>query len=244
MSEETISQNNAGKQNSGTITIRKDSLWKYATIVLAVVVVIGAFFFFTSNGTSPTGGAIRDIPSDNSPGVAERVEVDIGNAPVLGDKNAPVTIVEFSDYQCPYCERHFTQTYPQLKANYVDTGKAKIVFMDFPLSFHPEAQKAAEAARCAGEQGKYWEMHDKLFENQATLSPENEKKWARELGIDGAKFDTCLNSGKYTKAVQDDLNYGASLGIQGTPGFFVNGILVNGAQPFSAFKAVIDAELA
>lgn len=172
------------------------------------------------------------------------VNVDEGNGAVQGDANAPVTIIEFSDYECPFCGRAFQQTYPLIKENYIDTGKVRYVFRDFPLSFHPNAQKAAEAARCAGDQDKYWEMHDKLFQNQATLSVDNYKKWARELGLNGATFDSCLSSNKYADEVQADLAYGSSLGVSGTPAFFINGQMVSGAQPYSVFQQTIDAELA
>lgn len=178
---------------------------------------------------------------------AQRKTVDIGDAPVKGEANAPVTIVEFTDYECPFCGRHYSQTYTLIESEYIDTGKVKYVLMDFPLSFHPQAQKAAESAHCVraqkGDEG-YFAMHDKLFANQASLSLENYKKWAREItGVNGAKFDTCLDSGEFADEVQAGLTYGSSLGISGTPGFFINGIPLSGAQPYSAFKQIIDAEL-
>src|SRR3989344_954510 len=150
------------EENSGTITISKNSLWKYATFILAVIVIVGLFVFMGDDSPA-TGSVVANGP----------VNVEIGDSPVKGDVNAPVTIIEFSDYQCPYCGKHFLQTYPQIVSEYVDTGKANIVFKDFPLSFHPEAQKSAEAARCFGEQKGdegYYTMHDKLFASQATLS--------------------------------------------------------------------------
>jgi len=223
-----------------TITIRKDSLWKYSTFVLAAILIIGAIAFFGKD--QGTGNSV-DINGPQLPSGEAFVNVEIGDSPVLGDKNAPVTIVEFSDYECPFCGRHYLQTFPQLKKEYIETGKVKLVFKDFPLSFHPNAQKAAEAARCAGEQSKYWEMHDLLFSNQEKLGIENYKKWAREIGVDGAKFDSCLSSGKYASDVQADLAYGSQIGVSGTPGFFVNGKKISGAQPYIVFKQAIDAEL-
>ncbi|MBX4196232.1 DsbA family protein [Candidatus Pacearchaeota archaeon] len=176
------------------------------------------------------------------------VDVNVGDSPSKGNKDAKIVLVEFTDYQCPFCGRHYTDTYPQLIKDYVDTGKVLYVIKDFPLTqLHPEAQKAAEAARCVREQKGdtgYFAMHDKMFSNQATLSVDNEKKWARELGVDGSKFDTCLDSGKYTKAVQDEEAYGQTLGVSGTPTSFVNGIIIEGAVPYSTFKQTIDAELA
>ncbi|MBX4212300.1 DsbA family protein [Candidatus Pacearchaeota archaeon] len=176
------------------------------------------------------------------------VDVNIGDSPTKGSKDAKVVLVEFTDYQCPFCGRHFTDTYPQIIKDYVDTGKVLYVLKDFPLTqLHPEAQKAAEAARCVRDQKGdtgYFQMHDKMFSNQATLSVDNEKKWAREVGVDGAQFDSCLDSGKHTKDVQDEEAYGQTLGITGTPTSFVNGIMVEGAQPYSVFKQTIDAALA
>jgi len=178
----------------------------------------------------------------------EKVDVEIGDSPVLGNKSAKVVIVEFTDYECPFCGRHFSETFSQIKKDYIDTGKVLYVLKDFPLiSIHSEAQKAAEAAHCVRDQLKdtgYWKMHDKLFENQQSLSVENEKKWARELGVQGATFDSCLDSGKHAKTVTDSTKYGESLGVSGTPNSFINGLGLSGAYPYSDFKNIIDSELA
>jgi len=195
-----------------------------------------------------TAGALLDSSTGSTGPADDRVSVDITGAPFKGDDNAPIVIVEFTDYQCPFCQRHFTQTFSQIESEYIDTGKVKYVAMDFPLNFHPEAQKAAEAARCvraqAGDEG-YFEMHDTLFENQAVLNEPNYKSWARDIfGVNGADFDRCLDGGEFSDAVQADLAYGSSLGITGTPGFFINGVKISGALPFSEFKSIIDAELA
>ena len=179
-----------------------------------------------------------------------QVTASVDDDAVLGDKDAPVTIIEFSDYQCPFCGRHFTQTYPQIKSEYIDTGKVKIVFRDFPLtSIHPQAQGAAEAAECirdaAGGKGKgdaaYYKMHDKMFENQQSLSTDNEIAWAKELGYD---IKSCLSSGKFKAEVQKDTSDAQAAGGQGTPYFVINGKPLSGAQPFSAFQQIIEAELA
>ena len=200
----------------------------------------------------PLSGEAASDNSDDNSGIdsnakAEIDESKIEGAPSLGEKNAPVTIVEFTDYECPFCGRHYTETYGQIKKDYIDTGKVKYVMMDFPLNFHPNAQKAAESAECVRDQKgdtAYFAMHDKLFTNQQSLSITNYKKWAREIsGVDGAKFDSCLDSGKFEKAVLDEAAYGGSLGISGTPGFFINGIKVEGAYPYDTFKQIIDSEL-
>ena len=119
----------------------------------------------------------------------------------------------------------------------------RIVFRDYPLNFHPNAQPAAEAAQCANEQGKFWEYHDKLFANQSGLNPENYKKWAAELGLDATRFDECVAAGRYRSDILADFQAGQKVGVSGTPAFFVNGRMLSGAQPFEAFKAVIEEEL-
>ncbi len=162
---------------------------------------------------------------------------------IKGDPNAPVTIVEFSDFECPFCARFFEQTLPQIQQNYIDTGKVKFVYRDFPLSIHQNAQKSAEAAECAGEQGKFWEMHDKLFESGVSGGVNSFKQYAADLGLNTAEFNDCLDSGKMASEVQKDMDDGAAIGIRGTPGFIINGVLVSGAQPYSVFEQVIDQML-
>lgn len=169
---------------------------------------------------------------------------------VMGDENAPVTIVEFSDYQCPFCLRYFQETMPLVKSAYVDTGKVRYVFKDFPItSIHPQAPKAAESAECAGEQDSYWEMHDRLFQGQQEDWNNNPdavnvfKSYAKELGLDTEAFDACLDSGRYADNVAANLNEGGRAGVSGTPTFFINGEKLVGAQPFQAFQAIIDAQL-
>lgn len=164
---------------------------------------------------------------------------------VLGNKNAPITIVEFTDYQCPYCERHFSETFPQLKKEYIDTGKVKLIVRDFPLNFHQNAMDAAIAAECAGDEGdaKYFEMHHKLFENQNALAVNDLKKYAKEIGLNESRFNTCLDTQKYKSEVEKDLKDGQKYGVSGTPGFFINGWFLRGAMPFASFQQIIDQEL-
>jgi protein-disulfide isomerase len=161
--------------------------------------------------------------------------------PVRGPADAPITIVEYSDYQCPFCAR-VNPTLEQVRKAYGD--KIKIVFKDFPLPNHPQAPKAAEAAHCAGEQGKYWEMHDRLFANQQALQVTDLKQHASSLELDAGAFNQCLDSGKHAERVQTAMKEGEGLGVQSTPTLFVNGRPVVGAQPFDYFKTVIDEELA
>lgn len=161
--------------------------------------------------------------------------------PVRGPESAPITIIEFSDYQCPYCGR-VTPTLERLRAAYPD--KIRIAFKDFPLPNHPQAPKASEAAHCASDQGKYWEMHDRLFENQRALEVPALKQHAVALGLDAAAFDECLDSGKHADVVDADLEEGRRMGIESTPTLFVNGRPVVGAQPYDYFVSVIEEELA
>jgi protein-disulfide isomerase len=178
----------------------------------------------------PTGPI--DVPED-------------GAAFVLGNPDAPVTIVEFTDYQCPFCARHAMQTLPQIKANFVDTGLVRYVIMDFPIvSNHPQATKAAEAARCAGDQDAYVEMHDLIFVNQQQWSRNNDApnlfiSYAEQIGLDMAAFTQCLESDRYETAVLANLQTGVELGIRGTPSFFLNGYFVNGAQPYELFERAV-----
>jgi protein-disulfide isomerase len=160
--------------------------------------------------------------------------------PTKGPPDAPITIVEFSDYECPFCVRA-EPTVRDVLAAY--PGKIRLVYRDYPLPMHPKAPKAAEAAHCAGDQGKYWEMHDKLFTAGAKLDVADLKAHAREVGVDGGKFDQCLDSGEKAKVVESHKKAGDEAGVSGTPAFFINGRLLSGAQPLEAFKAAIDEEL-
>jgi len=177
----------------------------------------------------------------------EPVKVSLGNAAVKGDKNAPVTILEFSDFECPFCSRFFLNTMPQIVSEYIDKGKVKLAYRHFPLGFHQNAKPAAIAAECAREQGgdeMFFKMHDKIYTDQQNLSVENLKKWAGEFGLKTDKFNDCLDTKKYEKQVDADQVEGQSYGVNGTPAFFINGRLLSGAQPFAAFKTIIDEELA
>jgi protein-disulfide isomerase len=169
-----------------------------------------------------------------------RVNVE-AKGPAKGPDKAPIVIVEFSDFECPYCSRA-EQTVAEVVRAYPD--KIRLVYRDFPLPMHAHAPKAAEAAHCAGDQGKYWDMHAKLFANQRALDVKSLKEYAKDLSLDQAKFDKCLDSGEKATIVEENHKAGGELGVTGTPAFFVNGVLLSGAQPFESFKDLIDAELA
>lgn len=184
--------------------------------------------------------------------ITEDVLIGIARAPSMGEKNTKVTMVEFSDYQCPRCGQYFNWTMKQVVDEYVKTGKLKYVFRDFPVeSIHPLALKAAEGAHCAGEQGKYWEMHHRLLRNQMAIEAKLLPLHAQMLGLDVPKFQQCLDSGKYTAKVRESAAEGKKAGVRGTPWFFLGltgpdetklrpATFVEGAQPYAVFKEAID----
>jgi len=171
-----------------------------------------------------------------------RAQLSLAGEPFKGSEKAPVTIVKFEDFQCPFCIQ-VQSTFNELVSRY--DGKVRLVHKDFPLeSLHPQARQAAEAARCAHEQRKFWEYHDKLYANSPKASADDLKNYAKEVGLNVDSFDRCLVSGKYKAVVQQDLKEGTQLGLSGTPTFFINGREISGNQPLTAFEAMIDEELA
>jgi protein-disulfide isomerase len=170
--------------------------------------------------------------------------------PMLGKADAPVTILEFSDYQCPYCRQYVQHTLPKIMATYVDTGQVRYLFKDFPLESHANAHVAAEAARCAGSQGAYWAMHGQLFDAQQEWAWQGQEdvlesfvRYAEDLGLDGTAFRECLQSGQFGEQVRQDQWEGQQAGVHGTPSFLINGQLLAGAYPFETFQQMIEAEL-
>lgn len=203
----------------------------------------------SSNDTAPLGqDALQQQPQDR-----DNVKVETGHLPPLGDENAPVTLIEFSDFQCPFCRSFYTGAFQQLKKDYIDTGKVKFYYRHFPLpaTLHPMAVASGIASECANEQGKFWEYHDKMFDEQQkqgnqtiTYTNDDLKKWAADLGLNTGQFDTCLDSEKYKDQVNKDLNDGSAIGVNSTPSFYINGRELIGAQPYETFKQVIDQKLA
>ena len=164
----------------------------------------------------------------------------------IGDPHAPVTIIEFGNFECPFCSRFHRQTLPSLKLDYIETGKVALFFKHLPLSFHQHARKAAEAAECAGKLGgknKFWEMHDILFENQRSLTISDLKSYATDIGIDENLFDSCLDNGDMAWKVKEHLSEAEELEASGTPTFFINGEKLVGAQPYDSFRVTIEREL-
>lgn len=171
-----------------------------------------------------------------------RVELSVAGEPFRGSEKARVTVVKFEDFLCPFCKQA-QPTFNELLSRY--NGEVRLVHKDLPLeSLHPQARQAAEAARCAYEQGKFWEYHDKLYANSPKATADDLKSYAKDVGLNVDSFDRCFASGKYKAVVQQDLNEGAQLGLTGTPTFFINGREISGNQPLEAFEAIIDEELA
>ncbi len=173
----------------------------------------------------------------------KRYDVPTDGDPSIGPEGAPITLVEFSDYQCPYCESWYQDVYSRLLTDYKD--KIRFVYRDFPLySIHPEAQPAAEAANCAGEQNAYWQFHDALFGGKNRLGAAAYTQYASELGLNVDQFNQCVSEHRYKSEVDADFNFASNLGVSSTPTFFLNGMAVVGAQPYDVFKQLIDKELA
>ena len=228
-----ILENNSN--NGNTITLSKDMAYGSVILVLAALLVVSVFTqgfgiikspeaINVPTQTNPTPTQVNPTPTQPTP--TRQLEVAKGNLPVLGQESATVTIVEFSDFQCPFCQRLVNDALAQIKTNYINNGKAKLYFRDYPLSFHANALPAANAARCANEQGKFWQMHDKLFETQTTWSNSPDAKslfveYATSIGLNNASFEACYSANKYNSAIASDESQGQSYGVQGTPGTFM-----------------------
>jgi protein-disulfide isomerase len=229
------------EEQKSTITLKKTTLWKAISGILFLLLLASIYTSgFGLFDNTPTGGTVVDdnkpAPKPTEPDIVkfDTSKWDLSDEPFMGKADAPVTIIEYSDFECPFCKRAVDGGLKQVVEEYVDTGKAKLYFRHYPLPFHSKAQAAAEATECANEQGKFWEMHDKIFENQASLSRANLITWADELGI--TEMKECLDSGKYTDEVKNDMAEGQQGGVQGTPAFFINGRLVVGAIPFEDYQ--------
>lgn len=242
------SKKEAPKQSIEKEYMQHRNPWMYTTIVLMIISIgllaanLQTTAFIIS---SVDGGTIQPAPGP-APGPAPAPSVDVAGLasddPAKGDPNAPITIVEFSDFECPFCGRFYSSTLPQIQT-LIDEGKVRFVYRDFPLSFHPQAQPAAEAGECANEQGKFWEFHNLIFENQQSLNDASYKQWAADLGLNTAQFNSCVDSSKYRTEVLEDFAAGQAAGVSGTPTFFINGEKLVGAQPYSAFEAIFNKYL-
>ena len=257
------------QNNNEKISVKKST---FNGLLLVVIILVGVSAFLAGTYTSNLNSnqiSIEDLeeamaklelkllqnqlPTKQA---AEPVKISIDDDPIIGNPDAPITIVEFSDFQCPFCARFHIQTLPLLLEEYIEKSKAKLVFRDFPIqSIHPNALPASVAAECANDQNKFREMHDALFENQNNWNNLETidalslfSQYASEIQLDQESFDLCLSSGKHIPEIQNDLNDGRSYGVSGTPGFFVGNdqigfVELKGAQPFESFKKIIDAQL-
>lgn len=249
--KEKMTKESEGEKEA-SISFKKSTLWKVGTFVFLGLFIIslitGGFGGIIAGGNSGTGNVIA--PSGNGGAQPSgNIKVSVGSDdPVLGDKNADISIIEFSDFQCPFCERAYSGAVTEFQnSDYFKNGEVNLVYRHFPLnSIHPQAQKAAEASVCAGNQGKFWEYHDTLFENQAALDIASLKSYASKLGLDTAKFNKCLDGGEAASKVSKDLASATAAGGQGTPYF----VLINkkgetqaisGAVPYANFEAAIQA---
>ena len=215
-------------------------------VIISKVTTLGSQTGNLQAGTQPTPSAAAPS-APTAPTAPVNIQLAAGT-PFLGNANAKVTVVEYADYQCPFCERFYTQTMPSIKTAYIDTGKIKFYYQDFAF-LGPGSTTAGEAVLCAQDQNKFWEYHDYLFAHQGQegsgwATADHLKQFAQAVGLDTTKFNTCLDSGKYSQQVQDQTNAGRTYGVTGTPSVFVNGQLIVGAQPYTAFKQAIDAALA
>ena len=232
----------------------------YVIVVFAVLLVLIVFMqnseivnppqpssFNNSNNTS-------NAPSGAPPPLALKINMTslMDDDMKIGSNSAPIIMVEFADFQCPFSRRFWSNYFSQLRKDYIDTGKLQVVYRDFPLGIHPAAEKSAEAVECASEQNKEWEMHDKIFEEQMSIGSTMQygsselKAWAAQIGLNNSAFDTCLDSGRYEQEVQKDYDDGITVGVEATPSFIIgkrngnNIVPLSGALPYGTFKATID----
>lgn len=256
-----ISENEAGNillealQSQGVTDIAIDSVEDISGVYQVNFLYQGqvAPAFITKDGKFLVD--LTPLENSGTGSVSSDIEVSIDDDAILGDMDAPVTMIEFSDYQCPFCRQFWAETYPLIKSQYIDTGKVRYVFRDFTPTlvnptYHPNAVIAAMAAECVGEKGgddAYFEYHDKIFENQVSLNEDNLKAWAKGMGYD---ISACLDSEKFLAEVENDLTDGQIAGVSGTPGFVImtsDGSqkipVYSGAQPYSVFEEIIEGEL-
>lgn len=188
----------------------------------------------------------------SAPAPPERVRLKIGKEFALGKSDAPLVLLEYTDYQCPFCNRFYTTAFPELKKQYVDAGKMRFVSRDYPLDFHPHSMKAAQATHCAGDQDKFWQLKDALMNNYSRLTPELITSLARDTSLDMAKFQACMDAGKYLPEIKEGIAAAQSVGINGTPSFvlgkvtgeYLDGYRIVGAQPYAAFESMAKEILA
>jgi protein-disulfide isomerase len=232
-------------KNNDTVTFKRSHLYSVLVVfAFAVGVLVGYMAWGRGGGASPSAANNNPPAADAAAeGAPRRYDIPTEGFPSTGPKDAPITLVEFSDYQCPFCQRWHDEVYAPLLAAY--PGQIRLVYRSLPLTqIHPQAMNSAEAAMCAGDQDAYWQFHDKLFENSQLLSDDLYASLASDLGLDTTAFETCMTGHKYKADIEADMQFAIDLGVQSTPTFFINGLAIVGAQPLSAFQSIIDDELA
>ena len=231
--------------DENTITFKRSHLYAaLLPLAFAAGLAVGYIFWGRDTGlpTSARGAAVEQ-PTNEAVQKVTRYDVPVDDDPFLGPEDAAITIIEFSDFECPYCTKWHNQVWTRIMEEYPD--QVRLVYRDFPLSsIHSNAIPAAEAANCAGEQGVYWKYHDLLFNGDYGLGDSAFIKYANQLDLDEEAFQECLTSRRYQEEVENDFTYAANLGVRSTPTFFINGIPVVGAQPFEVFQEIIEKELA
>lgn len=242
----------ATSNTENTVTFKRSYFYSVLVVLAFAVGILAGYVIWglPSNqaqvvveNQTPGQEPVAQVPSATQPPRVTRYDVPSEGFPSIGPEDAPIVIVEFSDFQCPFCKRFNDDTFKQLMDAY--PGKIRFVYRHLPLtSIHPEALPAAEATMCANEQNSFWAYHDKLFENQDKLGRELYMEIAGSLNLDITAFENCLGTGKYKELIQQDSDFAVKLGIQSTPTFFINGLALVGAQPLEAFKQTIDMELA
>jgi protein-disulfide isomerase len=217
---------------------RVSSVFFFA-LPLAMLIGLGIGYLLWGRAGTASQTAVPDESQNTS---ARRYDVSVDDDPSLGPKDAPITIIMFSDYQCGYCQKWYLEVFKPLLENY--PGKIRFVYRDFPLStIHPSATTTAEAADCAGDQNKYWDFFNAVFTGTEQLNDQSIQTYATAIQLDMGSFNQCLSSRKYKSEVEADFSYAAALGVQSTPTFFVNGLAVIGAQPYQVFSSLIEQEL-
>ncbi len=207
---------------------------------ITAVAAMGVVVWFSARGTGFGEKTIRSIMGVIEPSARAQSSLTAGDSPYEGRRDAPVTIIECSDFQCPYCAAFAHDALVKLRKHEIKDGKVRLVFKYFPLPFHQYAEKAAEAAECAKNQGEFWRMHDLLFDADGNLDVDSLKAYAKRLGLEQKEFDRCLESGETAETVRADKSACESAGVSGTPTFFINGKMLVGAQPYEQFETVIE----
>jgi len=217
-----------------------------ASSIILAALLISASIYLSAPARQPTSPAQpATAPSSKSPAQPAPSSVNLSGTHVKGDPSAPVLIVEYSDFQCPFCAEFWRSTLPSIERDFISTGKARLAYKHFPIeNIHPLAETAAEAAECAGEQGKFWEYHDLLFANQRSLSDEPFASFAANLSLDLSEFNACLEGRRKAEVVAAHQAEALSNGVRGTPTFLINGRQIVGAQPYAVFKSAIEDALA